>query len=282
VLPIEDIIRRYVTVDARRIHYREFGNPNLPTLLLLHQSPSSSAMYERLMSTLGESFHMLAPDTPGFGASDLLKTDIGEIRIADYALAMHGFLAALKIENCYLFGHHTGAGIAVQLEHDFPGTAIAMALSGPPLLTESQKASLPELASPIEVMADGSHLQAMWQRIFAKDPDAPVQLLQREVQSAFTCGESYLASYRAITRQSFAEQLPLINCPVLVYAGDGDPLYLAVEPTVELLPRAEPAWLSGGERTYVCERQVDLIAPLLEDFFGRYACGSPSEENNGS
>ena len=141
---------------------------------------------------------------------------------------------------------------------------------------------MPDLASPIEVMADGSHLQAMWQRISSKDPDAPLQLLQREVQSAFNCGDSYLASYRAITRQPFAQQLPSINCPALVYAGGSDPLYLSVDSTVALLPCGESASLSGGERTYVCERQVELIAPLLKNFFGRNSSGSSIGENNGS
>ncbi|MEH6568283.1 MAG: alpha/beta hydrolase [Halioglobus sp.] len=282
MLPNAIIHRRYVTVDARSMHYREAGDPSLPAVLLLHQSPSSSAMYEPLMSAMAESFHIFAPDTPGFGGSDVLEADPGEIRIADYAHAMQGFLKELKIETCYVFGHHTGAGIAVQLEHDFPGTAIAMALSGPPLLSDSQKVSLPDLASPIEIVEDGSHLLEMWQRIAAKDPDASPGLLQREVQSAFDCGDSYLASYRAIAKQPFAEQLPFINCPVLVYAGDKDPLYLSVEPTVALLSCGERASLSGGERTYVCERQVDLITALLKAFFGREFGGPSREKNNES
>ncbi|MEH6580327.1 MAG: alpha/beta hydrolase [Halioglobus sp.] len=276
------IFRNYVTVISERIHYREIGDKSLPTLLLLHQSPSSSAMYEELMLALAGSFHILAPDTPGFGASDALPGDMDALSIADYADAMHGFLTALGVKQCHVFGHHTGAGIAVQFEHDYPGTALAMALSGPPLLSESQKHSLPGLASPIEVAADGSHLLQMWQRISAKDPQAPLALLQREVLSAFTCGESYQASYRAITEQPFADQLPGLGCPVMVYAGDCDPLYLSVEPTVALLQHGEMASLPGGERTYVCERQVELIADLLKDFFGRSSPNMLDEKNHGS
>ncbi len=161
------IRRHYVTVVEERIHYREIGDRALPTLLLLHQSPSSSAMYEDLMNALSAEFHILAPDTPGFGGSDVLPGDVHEISISDYANAMHGFLTALDVKQCYVFGHHAGAGIAVALEHDYPGTAIAMALSGPTLLSDEQKKSLPGLASPIEITADGSHLQQMgvrWHR----------------------------------------------------------------------------------------------------------------------
>ena len=239
-------------------------------------------MYEDLMIALSSGFHILAPDTPGFGESDVLPGDVHEISISDYADAIHGFLTAMGVKQCYVFGHHTGASIAVALEHDYPGTAIAMALSGPPLLTDVQKQSLPGLASPIEIAADGSHLQQMWQRISAKDPDAPLAILQREVISALNCGDSYQASYQAVTEQPFAEQLPALSCPVLVYAGDSDPLYLSVEPTVALLRHGRAVGLPGGEKTYVCERQVDLIATLLQDFFGRSANGPTGENSDGS
>jgi haloalkane dehalogenase len=277
------VIRRgYVTVSGLRMHYRSAGALSSPTLLCLHQSPSSSAMYEPLMRLLADEYHLLAPDTPGFGDSDALAGNISNLEITDYANVMHEFLQQLGVERCFVFGHHTGAGIAVQLEYDFPGTAIAIVLSGPTLLSNHQKKSLPALASAIEIRMDGSHLQKMWRRIAAKDPDAPAHLLQREVQSAFASGASYQASYLAITRQRFAQQLPAIECPTLVYAGDCDPLYPAVQPTLALLPRGELATLAGGERTYVCERQVEPVAALLREFFGRPDHQQKSEEQYGS
>ena len=91
------------------------------------------------------------------------------------------------------------------------------------------------------MQADGSHLQAMWQRVWEKDPDAPPALLQRELQSACSSGGAYQASYQAVARQDFAGQLRGLACPVLVYAGDADPLHGAVAPTLELLARGERA-----------------------------------------
>ncbi|MEH6591694.1 MAG: alpha/beta hydrolase [Halioglobus sp.] len=256
----------YVTVGPGRMHYREAGSRHHPCLLLLHQSPSSSAMYETLMLQLADDFHLLAPDTPGFGNSEALAGAPGDADIAQYAAAIRGFLDAMGIAQCQLFGHHTGAGIAVQLAHDFPEAVTAMVLSGPPLLSEELKTALPGLASPIPLAADGSHLLAMWQRIAAKDPEAPLAIIQREVQLAFGCGDHYQASYIAVTEQPFAQQLPSIDCPVLVFAGDADPLYGAVEPTVALLPNARRVELPGGERTYVCERQAPWVADQLRAF----------------
>jgi len=259
--------RDYLDLASGQLHYRTAGDRASPPLLLLHQSPSSSAMYAPLMERLGREFYLVAPDTPGFGNSDALPGHADTIDIADYARVIEAFASALGMTPCAVFGHHTGAAIAVQLAHDYPEAVTAMALSGPTLLSEEQKQTLPDAASPFPVSADGMHLQAMWQRIRGKDPEAPLPLVQREVLSAFASGEAYQDSYRAVTRQDFAGQLQTITCPVLVFAGDQDPLYAAVAPTLERLQHGSSLALPGGERTYVCERQVDVVASALNDFF---------------
>ncbi len=259
--------RGYVDVADRQCHYRSAGEPALPTLLLLHQSPSSSAMYETLINQLQDRYYVLAPDTPGFGNSDSLSVPTPELAIADYARAIHGFCLALGVEHCHIFGHHTGAAIAVQLENDFPGTAISMALSGPTLLSEEQKQGLPGLAGPIPLTGDGAHLQAMWQRLREKDPEAPLTLSQRELLSAFACGDSYQASYSAVARQDFAGQLGALACPVLAFAGGEDPLHSAVEPTLERLRHGHKLVAPADQRTYICERQAEWLAEALHTFF---------------
>ena len=260
--------RAYVDIDGRQVHYRWAGNTSHPPLVLLHQSPSSSAMYEPLMDCLADRFYLLAPDTPGFGGSDGLPGALCDLTIDDYAAAIHALLDRLDVLPCYLFGHHTGAAIAVAMEHVFPGSARAMALSGPTLLDEDLKRELPLRASTIALEKDGSHLQAMWERIRQKDPVAPLALSQREMQSAFSSGDSYEASYRAVAQQDFVKQLASVACPALVFAGGEDPLHHAVAPTVACLRSGVAAELSGGERTYVCERQADTVAARLTEFFG--------------
>jgi haloalkane dehalogenase len=259
--------RDYLDLAGGQLHYRTAGEKANTPLLLLHQSPSSSAMYESLMEKLARDFYLIAPDTPGFGNSDSLPGSPDSIDIADYARAIQAFTSALQITPYAVFGHHTGAAIAVQLAHDYPDTVSAVALSGPTLLTKDQKQTLPDAASPFPPTDDGAHLQAMWQRIRGKDAQAPLSLVQREVLSAFASGDAYQASYRAVTRQDFAGQLQSITCPVLAFAGDQDPLYDAVAPTLACLQHGSSIDLPGGERTYLCEQQVDVVAAALTDFF---------------
>lgn len=58
-------------VDGLNIAYREAGDPNSPKLVLLHGFPASSHQYRDLIRALADRFHVIAPDYPGFGLSDV-------------------------------------------------------------------------------------------------------------------------------------------------------------------------------------------------------------------
>lgn len=60
----------YASVDGRKIFYREAGNKNAPTIVLLHGYPSSSHMFRDLIPKISDRLHVIAPDYPGFGHSD--------------------------------------------------------------------------------------------------------------------------------------------------------------------------------------------------------------------
>jgi pimeloyl-ACP methyl ester carboxylesterase len=64
---------RYGTllVDGLNIAYREAGDPASPKLVLLHGFPASSHQYRNLIPALADRFHVISPDYPGFGNSDL-------------------------------------------------------------------------------------------------------------------------------------------------------------------------------------------------------------------
>jgi pimeloyl-ACP methyl ester carboxylesterase len=66
---------RTADVDGFNIFYREAGASGLPKLLLLHGFPSSSHMFRDLIPLLSDCFHIVAPDLPGFGKSDMPSRD---------------------------------------------------------------------------------------------------------------------------------------------------------------------------------------------------------------
>jgi pimeloyl-ACP methyl ester carboxylesterase len=221
-------------------------------------------MYLRLMPLLAQHFFVLAVDTPGFGNSDPLP---GDVSIAAFAEAIYEAVSQDFDPPALVFGHHTGAAIAVQLAFDQPEFVRALALSGPTLLNEAQKEALPSAARTLGIDEQGSHWQAMWQRLRGKDPQADLAIILRETLLAFTCGEYYEASYRAVADQDVARQMTAINCPALVFAGGQDLLRSAVGPSVRLLPRGREAVLPEEAGTYVCDRQPGAVAELLRQFF---------------
>jgi pimeloyl-ACP methyl ester carboxylesterase len=62
---------RKVEVDGLKVFYREAGRADAPALLLLHGFPTASHMFRELMPQLAAQFHVVAPDLPGFGQSDM-------------------------------------------------------------------------------------------------------------------------------------------------------------------------------------------------------------------
>src|SRR5271163_2850162 len=58
-------------VDGLNIFYREAGDEAAPKLVLLHGFPASSHQYRNLIPALADRFHVIVPDYPGFGNSDM-------------------------------------------------------------------------------------------------------------------------------------------------------------------------------------------------------------------
>lgn len=258
------IQRGYVSQAHGAIHYRRAGRVGQPVLVLLHQTPSHSGMYEPLMAALTDDFDLIAPDTPGFGLSDPLPVPF---TIAAAAEAIATAISELSAAPCAWFGHHTGAALALQVAADQPQQVQALAMSGPCLLDDMLRERLPQVAARIEPQRDGRHLQALWQRLQAKDPEAPIEIIERELTAAVAAGEAYPAAYAAVVQVDTEAQLRALQCPTLVFAGTRDPLYPQLDAAYRLLRRGRKAEIEGA-RTFVCERQVDEVAALLRGFIG--------------
>ncbi|MBN96067.1 MAG: hypothetical protein CL928_18660 [Deltaproteobacteria bacterium] len=254
----------YVDTPDGQLHLRMAGlRTKAPPVVLLHQTASHSVMFEGVMEFLGSRYWCVAPDTPGYGNTPHPR---GTGSIALYARVLRAALDALGIQRCWLFGHHTGASIAVQMATDDPTFAVRLALSGPPCLNREQIETLIPKAAPKRLEEDGSHFMAVWNRIRAKAPTADVALLHREAVSNLQVGPRYLEAYRAVFAQDFEGQLADLDVETLVMAGPDDTLRDSLEPAHEALQQGYLLELPRGG-TYVCDTHPELIAGALSDFF---------------
>ncbi|BBU30598.1 alpha/beta hydrolase [Burkholderia sp. THE68] len=62
---------RTAEIEGLKIFYREAGPPDAPVVLLLHGFPTSSHMFRHLIPALADRYHVIAPDYPGYGQSDM-------------------------------------------------------------------------------------------------------------------------------------------------------------------------------------------------------------------
>ncbi len=114
-----------VTVQGSEIFYREAGAGSNPTLLLLHGFPSSSAQYQGLIDRLAGSFHLVAPDYPGFGRTEPLKGTSTFERLAD---SIEAFTDVLGLEQFSLYLFDFGAPIGFRIATRRPDRVRALIL----------------------------------------------------------------------------------------------------------------------------------------------------------
>jgi pimeloyl-ACP methyl ester carboxylesterase len=255
------ITKGYIQTSYGLIHYRCAGRDDKPHVLLLHQTASSSVMYEALMRLLEDDFYLFAPDTLGFGGSDFpLETATMKL----YADSLRDAAQTFGLQSPYVFGHHTGASIAAQMEFD-QAQARKMILSGPPYLTPEQKAVFKQGVQPVVIQEDGAHLGKLWARLRAKDENASLDLTHREFLLNLRAGERYHEAYFAVFEHDFETQLAALTCPVLVMAGDEDTLKDSLEPSYRALQRGGMRRMRGN--TYICDQAPEDVAAVMREFF---------------
>jgi pimeloyl-ACP methyl ester carboxylesterase len=108
-------LHKMVTVDGLSIFYREAGDPANPKIVLLHGFPSSSHQYRNLMSTLADHFHVIAPDYPGFGNSDLPNPDKFNYTFDRLSEVIEDFLKAIGFTHFGLYLYDYGGPVGFRI-----------------------------------------------------------------------------------------------------------------------------------------------------------------------
>tara|TARA_B100001175_G_scaffold107504_1_gene91403 strand:- start:53 stop:1024 length:972 start_codon:yes stop_codon:yes gene_type:complete len=124
-IPREKLEAKYATgssqfldlPDGARIHFRDEGRPDNPTIVLLHGFNGSLFNFERLVPLLAKDFRLISIDLPGFGLT-------GAIPSANYTTesfmdTVTSLTNQLGIEKFLIAGNSMGGGVAWRytLEH---------------------------------------------------------------------------------------------------------------------------------------------------------------------
>jgi pimeloyl-ACP methyl ester carboxylesterase len=113
-------------VNGSNIFYREAGPKDAPKILLLHGFPTSSHMFRNLIPALADSYHVVAPDLPGFGFSDAPNRKHFSYTFENLSKVIDNFTQAIGIHRfaIYVFDYGAPVGFRLALAHPEQITAI--------------------------------------------------------------------------------------------------------------------------------------------------------------
>ena len=117
---------RTTDVDGFKVFYREAGPTSAPKLLLLHGFPSAGHMFRDLIPLLADRFHMVAPDLPGFGQSDMPPRNEFSYTFDNIAGVIGRFTEVIGFDRfaVYVFDYGAPTGFRLALRHPERITAI--------------------------------------------------------------------------------------------------------------------------------------------------------------
>lgn len=266
------IEHRFATSGTRQVMMRRAGSG--PPVLLLHESPRSSAAFLPMIEALADRFTVIALDTPGYGGSDPLP--LHRPQIADYADAVAGTLDSLGLERTALFGRHTGASIAVSFANRHPGRTAGVVLEGCPTFAPHEMEELvASYLPPFRPVWDGSHVAWLWSRIrdqfsffpwyrqgpasrLAMDMPRP-SILNRITTDFLLAGDGYRVAYEAAFRYDGAAAAASVPVPAHFIATENDVLFAHLDRLPPLPAHAHVHRLTDAGRVAAVS---DLLATL--------------------
>lgn len=279
---------RTADVAGQKIFYREAGDPQRPTIVLLHGYPSSSHTYRELIPMLSRNYHVIAPDYLGSGYSarpDPDTTPYTFDRLADY---VEGLLAKLGLERYTLYMQDFGAPVGFRLIKRNPDAIEAIIVQNANAyldgLTPKRRAFFrnardDKSADNVAALFRFTGRDAIVDKQYLRDvPDGKHDIMSPD---AWTHDLAFLTTEkdRKIQVQLFQDYQNNIDryptwqalmkkhqFPALIVWGKNDPAFIAAgaEAYLRDLPKAELHLIDAGH--FAVEEQPQLVAGYILGF----------------
>jgi len=277
---------RKVDVDGLNIFFRQAGPQDAPALLLLHGFPSAGHMFRDLIPQLADRFHVVAPDLPGFGQSDMPERTSYSYSFDNIATAIDRFTEVIGLRHfaIYVFDYGAPTGFRLAVRHP-------ERISG--IISQNGNAY-------VEGLSDGwSPIRAYWQdpsdatrnalRAFVAPETTVWQYTHGVADTSAISPDGYSLDNFYLARPGAHEvQLDLLGDyksnvalypefqryfrrhkpPFLAVWGKNDPFFLppGAEAFKRDMPDAEVRFLDTGH--FALETHCDEIAAMIRQFLG--------------
>lgn len=273
---MESIPLRQVTLEGRRLAYRELGSG--PAVLLLHGWPTSSLLWREVMPQIARHSRVIALDLPGFGASD--KPIDVRYTFAFFESLLDGLCATLKVENVGLAVHDIGGPIGIHWALTRPGRVRKLALLNTLVYPEFsddvldfvRRLATPELREQLtspegleELVRDGVERPSVLSSELLAAMLAPFR--EPPAREALALAAIGLSS-RGF--KEMASRLPELRIPVRILYGERDRLLPDVAQTMARVQRDLPHAVTTALPDcghFLQEDAPDRVGALLSEFF---------------
>jgi pimeloyl-ACP methyl ester carboxylesterase len=278
---------RTIKIDGLNIFYREAGPIDAPVVLLLHGFPTSSHMFRNLIPALADLYHVIAPDYPGYGQSDMPDRNKFSYTFDRVAEIVDGLLNQLKIARFAMYVMDYGAPVGWRLALKHPdrisglivqnGNAYVEGLTAfwDPIKaywkdhSETHRKALGALVAPETTKFQYTDGVADVTRISPDNWVHDQALLDRPGNADIQLDMLYdyrtnLPLYPAI-QAYFRDRKP----PTLIVWGKNDKIFPAegAHPYKRDLPEVEFHLIDTGH--FALEDKADEMVPLIRDFLSR-------------
>jgi pimeloyl-ACP methyl ester carboxylesterase len=263
------------------------GEPSRPAVLLLHGFPSSARTFRNVIPALAQVAHVVAPDLPGHGQSDVLP----DPSFAAFAAAIGEALEHLKVGPRYVYLHDYGAPVGLQIAMERPDLVLGLIIQnanahrsgfGPTWRETLAYWSNPNPANEAAATAHLTREGVRDQYLAGVPPDIARQIAptvweedwrvmnlpgRMQAQRALVADyASHVARFDAIARY-LSDRQP----PALMVWGRHDAFFDIAETLswLQALPRMEAHILDGGH--FLLETHAGPAAALMSEFVQRTA-----------
>jgi len=257
--------RDFAHTPFGQIHYRRAGaaSDHSP-VVLLHQSPNSGQIFVEFMAELGGDRLVYAPDTPGFGESDLPRTTP---EIADYARALVEFLDERKLGKVDLLGYHTGAAIALEIARRHPDRVRRLVLVGIPAFTHAEANAFETQPWPAPIDSEGQAFATSWQSSQRwRGPGQSDPSVRRWFEQKTSNGPTAWWGARAALRYPTSEALREVEAPIFFIRPKDDlwDISLRVLPSMPDARRLDLPQYGFGLFEAAPEEMADRVRQFLD------------------
>ena len=250
--------------------YMEAGDPEKPSMVLIHGISDSGRNWRNIMQELEDSYHIYAVDLRGFGKTD--KSEPFLFTAFQFASDVKLFMDAAGIDSAYVCGHSMGSMVTQTLAFAYPEKVKAIVLV-------SSFAHMHE--TPADVREIGEYfgsmdIQGMSEEELLKEFQPDAQLLYDptfvpgylETLRGIT-GKIMRAAWYAMSINDNRNFLQYIKVPVMILWGTKDEIFTKEyqDELREYLPGAKFVVYEGIGHDIITQDPIRTAADIA-DFLG--------------